>query len=119
MSVLFTGTRSIAAGTAESLPFAVPQGTKQPGIPLTLRLALDAATFPNGTVTISVSISIDGGANYRTASMTCETPATFRGPAPHFWFMDYSLGPNDNPTHAKFATNSPGAFSTGVTLSTV
>jgi len=118
VSVLFTNdAQVIQVGVRESAPVAVPDGVKQPGLPLSVRITLGAEAFPNGTTTLTVFLSLDGGATFpRSASMTVVMPVVFRGPAPHFWFMGFSLGPNDNPTHVKFSTNVPTQFTTSVLL---
>src|SRR4051812_44914644 len=118
MTILFQGTLNSPQGLRESPVFNVPANIKQPGISLDIKASFVAENFPNGTTTITLFISIDGGNTYRSASTTVIMPATFRGPPPHFWFLTFGLGPNDVPTHAKFSTDAPQAFSTQATLET-
>ena len=116
MATLLAGVVPFPSGLRESAVFAVPGGIKQAGVPLNLKISLVADSFPNGTTNLTVFISLDGGASFRSASMSCVIPASFRGPAPHFWTMTFSLGANDQPTHVKFSTEAPSAFSTSATL---
>lgn len=117
MTILFQGTLNAPQGPRESPVFNVPN-IKQPGVSLDIKVSFVAENFPAGTTTITLFISLDGGFSYRSASMTTINPATFRGPPPHFWVMTFGLGPNDIPTHAKFSTDAPQAFSTQATLET-
>lgn len=116
MAVLFNGSVPISAGVFNSSAFAVPGGIKQAAKPLNLRLSLGAEQFPNGTTELTVFISTDGGTSYKSATMSVVMPAVFKGAAPHFWTMSYSLGANDNPTHARFSSNAPSSFTTTVLL---
>lgn len=112
MIVLFTGALPILAGPHEFGPFAVPGGIKQPDAELTLRITIGADTVPAGTTRLTMFLSTDGGATYRSASMDLVSPRSWRGAAPHFEVMGYFLGVNDSPTHAKFSTDAPSAFTT-------
>lgn len=119
MTILFQGTTPIQAGLHESGLFAVPGNIKQPGVALNLKVSFGAEQFPNGTTTITLFLSMDNGATFRSAVMTVVMPATFIGPAPHFWNMGFGLGVDENPTHAKFSTDAPSAFSTTVKFEAV
>jgi hypothetical protein len=116
VSVLFSGSRTFQSGLRESATIPVPGNIKQAGVPLRVRVSLEAENFPNGTTTISVLISTDGGATFNEAAMTVVMPATFRGPAPHYWYLEYQLGADDDSTHAKYRTNAPAGFTTNVTV---
>lgn len=119
MTILFQGNLNSPQGPRESPVFVVPSNIKQPGVSLGIKASFVAENFPVGTTTITLFISIDGGNTYRSASTTVVMPATFRGPAPHFWFLTFELGPEDVPTHTKFFTNAPQAFATPATLETI
>lgn len=116
MTILFQGTLNAPQGFRESTVRTVNSNLKQPGVALTIKAAFVAENFPNGISTITLFISTDGGNTYRSASMTVEMPHSFRGPPPHFWTMTFELSHDDQPTHAKFSTDAPSAFSTPVTL---
>jgi hypothetical protein len=103
----------------QSSAFAIPGDIKQPGVLLNLKLSLEAEPFPTGTTTILMELSLDGGATWKGAPMAFTMPHTFRGPAPHFWNVGYTLGPNDNPTHGRFTTIAPSAFTTNIVLEAV
>jgi hypothetical protein len=115
MTILFTGNVPIQAGAFESAAFSVA-GRKVAGVPLRIRISMDEATFPAGTTEISVFVSGDGGATYRSASGTYINPATWRGPGPHFWYLEYGFGADELATHVKYATDAPQAFTTNVIL---
>ena len=115
MTILFAGNVPIQAGAFESAAFNVA-GRKVPGVPLRIRLSMDEATFPAGATEISVFVSSDGGATYRSAAGTYINPAEWRGPGPHFWFLEYGFGANELATHVKYATDAPQAFTTNVIL---
>lgn len=119
MTTFFDGSLSSPKGLRESNVLALSPNIKQPGLPLTIKTSFGAEQFPNGTTTITIFISTDGGNMYQSASMTVEMPHTFRGPAPHFWTMTYELGPDDQPTHAKYSIDAPAAFQTAVKIDAV
>ena len=75
---------------------------------------MDDATFPDGTTSIAIFVSGDGGNTFRSASMTVDHPAFWRGAGPHFWVLEYGFLPNEAATHVKYATNAPQAFTTNV-----
>lgn len=119
MTILFQGNRTIQAGAVESQPFAIPKNVKQLGETLEFKISLVAEDFPAGSTTIQILLSLDGGVTYpRSAQDTfiSPPPQPFRGPPPHFEHIGFSLGPNDDPTHAKFVTNAPAQFTTAVTI---
>lgn len=119
MTNFFNGSLSSPKGLRESNVLVVPANVKQPGSPLTIKTSFVAENFPNGTTVITLFISTDGGNTFQSASMTVEMPHVFRGPAPHFWTMTYELGPDDQPTHAKYSIDAPAAFQTPVTIDAV
>jgi hypothetical protein len=116
MTILFQGTVAFLAGAHESAVFPVPGGIKQPGVALNVKLSLQGDNLPAGTTTVTVFISTDGGATYRSASMTIDAPRTYRGSPPHWEMLGYEIGADDVPTHAKFSYDVPSAFSTAVKL---
>lgn len=119
MTILFQGNRTIQVGTVESQAFAIPKNVKQIGETLEFKISLVAEDFPDGRTTVQVLLSLDGGLTFpRSAQDTfiSPPPQPFRGPAPHFNFIGFSLGPNDDPTHAKFVTTAPAQFTTPVTI---
>jgi hypothetical protein len=116
MTTLLNGNVNIQQGPHESNVFSVPGGIKQPNVPLKLQVSLGAEQFPDGTSIVSIFISTDGGLSFRSASMTVNMPTTFRGPPPHFWVLSLQLGANDVPTHMKYSTNAPSAFTTTVKI---
>jgi len=118
MTILFQGNRTIQAGVTDSPVLAVPQNIKQPGQAFQLTIDMVWDNFPNGITTIEIFFSFDGGVTFpASASNTYDMPHTFRGPPPHLASIGYSLGPNDNPTHAKYRTDAPAQFTTQVTIS--
>jgi hypothetical protein len=119
MTVLFSGSRNIAAGDVTSSNFAISAAIKRAGFPLSLSLSLEAEPFPIGTTTIEASLSLDSGTTWRMASMTVVMPAVFKGPPPHFWTMSFNLSNGDEPTHARFRTIAPSAFTTNVVIAAV
>ena len=118
MTVLFSGSVPIVAGPRESAAFSVV-GSKIAGNVLRIRVSMNEATFPVGTTTISVMVSSDGGVTYRTASGTYINPAQWRGPGPHFWFLEYGFGAGELATHVKYATDAPQAFTTQVIVEAI
>jgi len=106
---------TIRTGVRESSVHVVPEQHKVNGSEV--RISLDAGTFPTGEVSMTIFVSTDNGITFNSASMTTINPGTFRGPAPHFWVMTYSL--NGIPTHFKYSTNSPSQFQTDVKLEIV
>ena len=116
MTVLFDSVVPILGGVNESALMAVPGGIKQPGIPLTLLLSVENTLMPVGTSTLTIFLSSDGGATFRSASSSGSPPTVRRGVGPHFWQMGYSLGANDVITHVKFSTNVPSTFVAQVKL---
>jgi len=118
MTILFSGSRSIPQGANESAPISVV-GHKKFGTPLRIRVSMDAATFPAGTTTISVLVSSDGGATYRSASGTYVNPAQWRGAGPHYWFLEYGFGAGEEATHVKYATIAPQAFTVDVIVEAI
>mgnify|MGYP001312198686 CR=1 FL=1 len=116
MTILFQGSVSLPAGVQESAVFAVPNGIKQAGTALNIKVSVQGESFPAGTTTITLFISLDGKATFHVGAMTVNAPRTYRGAAPHFETMTYSLGPDDAPTHAKFSTNAPSAFVVPIVL---
>lgn len=117
MTILFQGNRQIQAGIKESPVLAIPQNIKQPGDAFQLVISMVWDNFPTGTTGIDVFLSFDGGVTFpASAGGTWDMPHTFRGAPPHFATIGFSLGPNDNPTHAKYRTNAPSTFTTQVTI---
>ena len=117
MTILFQGNRQIQAGINESPVLSVPQNIKQPGEAFQLVISMVWDDFPTGTTGIDVFLSFDGGLTFpASAGGTWEMPHFFKGPAPHFAEIDFDLGANDNPTHAKYRTNDPSKFNTQVTI---
>lgn len=116
MTVLFDKTIPIQAGLHESAVFDIPAQFQQPG--QQIKVSMGAEQFPDGTTSISVFISTDGGNSYRSAATTVDMPTTFRGAPPHFWNIGFALGENEIPTNAKYATDAPAAFSTRVIIET-
>ena len=117
MTILFQGNRQIQAGINESPVLAVPQNIKQPGEAFQLVISMVWDDFPPGTTAIDVFLSFDGGVTFpASAGGTWDMPHFFKGPAPHLAQLGFSLGPNDNPTHAKYRTNTPAKFNTQVTI---
>lgn len=119
MSTLFSGSLAFPQGVHTSAVIPVPGNIKQPGAALTIKASFVSENFAAGTTKITLFISLDGGATFLSASMTCVNPASFRGPAPHFWVMTFGLGADDIPTHAKYETDAPSAFSTPTILEAV
>jgi hypothetical protein len=117
MTILFQGNRTIPAGQSESSVLPVPQNIKQPGQALQVQLSLVWDDFPTGTTAIDIFLSLDGGVTFpRSAGGTWVMPHEFRGMPPHFAVIGFSLGVNDNVTHAKYVTNAPAQFTTQVTI---
>lgn len=120
MTILFQGNRTIPAGPDESTVFPVPQNIKQAGQALQVQLALVQDNFPTGTTAIQIFLSLDGGLTFpRSGGGTWIMPQEFRGSPPHFAVIGFSLGADDNVTHAKYATNAPAQFTTQVTIAAV
>lgn len=113
MAVLFSGLQVVVAGAQLAGPFAVPGNLKQAGVGQVFRLSADATVFPLGTTTLSVGVSMDGGATFRTASMSCVGGILPKG---NKWFMDYGLGKDDAPTHVQITIGAPLGFSVNVTV---
>jgi hypothetical protein len=109
VTILFDGNVNIPAGPFTSAPIPVSGTLKKVGKSLALKVSMDEATFPAGATSVSIGVSIDGGANYRTASMTCVNPKTWRGPPPHYWYVSLALDVNATPTHMRYETNAPSA----------
>lgn len=118
MAVLASGTVPIPAGFRQSSSFAVPSGTKQPGVALWLVLEMDGDVFPTGTTRIQIEFSYDSGLTWRGAAADCGMPRTWPPGRAHTFGIAYCFGPDDEPTHARYITNAPQAFNCAVTLST-
>jgi hypothetical protein len=120
MTILFSGTVTVTGGNLQTSSLPVPGNIKQPGVPLNLVFKFDEATFPAGTTTITAQLSMDGGSTWRSASMTCVNPKTdWRGAAPHFWQLGFTLGANENPTHARALVSAPAQFNLSGTIEAV
>lgn len=119
MTVLFQGTLNSPKGLRESAVRPIANAAKKLGRALQIRVSMEAEGFPDGRTTITLYISTDGGVTFRAASMACDNPKPWRGPAPHYWTMGYELDTEAVPTHAKFSIDAPQAFSTTVILETV
>lgn len=78
-----------------------------------VQVGMDATTFPLSDVTMSIGISTDNQANYRTASMKCPSGIL---PRDSKWAMSYRLGETDVPTHTKVTIDSTLGFSSNMTI---
>lgn len=115
MAVLFSGTVPIPAGPRDSGAVAVPGGLTLPGEILGVRIAFDGDALPNGSTTFRVHISTDGGLSWRGAAVTVTIPRPWVKPD-HTLYLAFSLGPDDVPTHVRWETVAPSAFSLPLTL---
>ena len=113
MAVIFSGSRSFPQGAFESATLDV-SARKIAKTALRIRVSMDDANFPNGTTSIAISVSSDGGVTFRTASMTVDHPAFWKGAGPNYWVLEYGFLPDEDATHVKYATNAPQAFTTNV-----
>jgi hypothetical protein len=119
VTLLFSGTVNVVNGNLQTAALPVPGDIKQPGVPLQLLMRFNESSFPAGTTTINAQLSMDSGATWKTASMTCVKPSTWKGPAPHFWSLGFTLGQNDNPTHARLIVSAPAQFNLVGTIEAV
>jgi len=118
-TTLFDGNVNYRAGQFESNPFNV-SGRKQDGAVLTIDIQVAEGAFPDGTTTLTIFFSLDGGATYpKSASMTVVRPRDPSPRYPAFEEFSYSLGENDNPTHAKYSSDAPSAFTARTIVSVI
>lgn len=115
MTVVFSGSRSFPAGNFQSPTFAV---NKQLAHAQRIRVLMEAEQFPVGVTSVEIFLSTDGGATFKSASMTVVMPAQFKGPPPHFWMLEWGFLPDQPGTHARYEVTSPSAFTTNVTVET-
>src|SRR5258708_3419952 len=116
MTTLFSGSIPFPAGANETAALAIPAGIKQPGVPLTVTISMDADPFPVGSTLILILLSLDGGLTYpRSGGGSFVMPHDF-GKFAHVWRIGFSLGNDDSPTHAKVSTDAPAAFTTATTI---
>jgi hypothetical protein len=117
VTVLASGTVNLNSGLNQSANFPVPGGIKQPGVPLGLRISWNGDSLPTGNTTISVFLSFDGAVTWKSASVTATSPRVWKT-ADHTLYLGFSMGANDNPTHARYEITAPSAFSLPATLET-
>lgn len=116
-STLFSGNVSFPVGFNESNAFNV-SGKKQQGLPLDLMIQVESAAFPAGRTTLTIFFSFDGGLTFpASASMGVDGPIQPGPKVPLFQDMTYSRGADDVPTHAKYASDAPSAFTAQVIVS--
>jgi hypothetical protein len=112
MTVLANALLSIPAGQNTRAPQTISSALKNPGVAQILRVTLDATNFPlTSPVTITIGISIDNGATFRTASITSFSP-TLPSRFPGSYVITLSLDDNSTVTNAQLSTDSPSAFQT-------
>jgi streptogramin lyase len=113
MTILFSGLQAVLAGVPAEKILAPPADSKQAGLEQVFRVSMDATVFPVGATTLSLGISVDGGATYKTSSMTCTGGLL---PRSGKWTMNYALGANAVPTHTKVSINAPLGFTSNMTV---
>lgn len=116
MTILFQGNRTIPSGPNESSVLPVPQSIKQPGKSLEVKLRLGWAAFPAGVTAIDIFLSMDGGATFPRNAGGTWGPRPNDPKSPTEAVIGFSLGPNDNPTHAKYRTDASAQFTTLVII---
>lgn len=106
MAVLFSGLHVTVGAVQSQRVLVVPSGN-------IIRLTMDATVFPLGTTTLGIGVSLDGGNTWKTSSMTC--PSSLLPPSGK-WVMNYVLGANDAPTHARITVDTALGFSANTTV---
>ena len=116
MTILFSGSISIPIGTKVSNSIGVSNALKKAGEALWVDISLDGDVFPVGTTLIGIEFSYDNGVSWRGASTECVMPRTW-SKSQHVFGISYCYGSEDTPTHARYWTNAPSAFTCAVTVS--
>ena len=115
MTILFQQANHVFPAGEDVNTFAIPANVKQVGVPMNVTVLMGAANFPTGTTTIQIELSEDGGVTFPfVASQSMDRP-----PAPRAGSNEsitFSLGADDDPTHARVTTIAPSQFSTSVTI---
>lgn len=110
-TILGPGPLTIKQGP-DSRVLPVPAAIKQPGQALELVVTLAATPFPNGSTSILIELSDDGGATFPVEHSFGDV--FVRPPAPRspnsVERMSYSKAPDFVPTHARITTNAPSQF---------
>jgi len=112
MTTLFDGNVSFPAGDFTSPGFKVSK--KLDGV-TSLTLLVESAAFPAGRTTLNIQFSFDGGLTYppeKSAQMTVDGPIPSDPKVPVFQDMTFTL--NGTPTHARYSSNAPSAFTAHV-----
>lgn len=113
MAVLFSGPQVVLAGIPAEKILVSPDGSKQNGLEQLFRVSMDASVFPLGETTLSLGISMDGGASFKTSSMTCTGGLL---PRAGKWVMNYALGADDVPTHTRVSISALLGFTSNMTV---
>jgi hypothetical protein len=104
---------TIKAGP-DSRVLPVPPAVQQPGQALEIVIILAATPFPNGSTSILLELSDDGGVTFPQGNSFGDT--FVRPPAPRFANanerMSYAKAPDFVPTHVRISTNAPAQFIT-------
>jgi hypothetical protein len=115
MTILLQQANHVIPAGLDVNTFPIPATVKQPGVAMNVTVLMGAANFPTGTTLVQIELSQDGGVTFPfIASQSMDRP-----PAPRVGSnesLSFSLGVDDDPTHARVTTNAPTQFSTSVTI---
>ena len=115
MTTLFQQANHVFPAGLDTNTFAIPSNVKQLGVAMNITVLMGAANFPTGTTSIQIELSEDGGVTFPfVASQSMDRPPAPRAGSNES--ISFSLGVDDDPTHARVTTNAPTQFSTSVTI---